>query len=139
MFLVVVNGHSKWPEVHLMDYMASSKTIQVLRRLFSHYSIPETLVSGKGPQFTSDEFGSFLKANGVKNVHSAPFHPPTKFLVVHFEQTFKHSLKSSNIIATENGCLLATVPKYPTQHNKRKPFYVVLASQIANTPGLTET
>ncbi|XP_051962904.1 uncharacterized protein K02A2.6-like [Xyrauchen texanus] len=95
MFLVVVDAHSKWPEVHVMDSTTSSKTIQVLRGLFSRYGIPETLVSDNGPQFTSEEFGSFLKTNGVKHVRSAPFHPATNGLAERFVQTFKHSLKAS--------------------------------------------
>lgn len=95
MFLVVVDAHSKWPEVHMMDSTTSSKTIQVLCGLFSRYGIPETLVSDNGPQFTSVEFGHFLKTNGVKHVRSAPFHPSTNGLAERFVQTFKHSLKAS--------------------------------------------
>lgn len=95
MFLVIVDAHSKWPEVHVMDSTTSSKTIQVLRGVFSRYGIPETLVSDNGPQFTSEEFASFLKANGVRHVRSAPFHPATNGLAERFVQTFKHSLRSS--------------------------------------------
>ncbi|XP_051734765.1 uncharacterized protein K02A2.6-like [Ctenopharyngodon idella] len=95
MFLVIVDTHSKWPEVHVMDSTTSSKTIQVLRGLFSRYGIPETLVSDNGPQFTSEEFGCFLKTNGVKHVRSTPFHPATNGRAELFIQTFKHSLKAS--------------------------------------------
>ncbi|XP_012826093.1 uncharacterized protein K02A2.6-like [Xenopus tropicalis] len=95
MFLVVVDAHSKWPEVLVMDSTTSCKTIEVLRGLFSRYGIPETLVSDNGPQFTSEEFECFLKSNGVKHVRSAPFHPATNGLAERFVQTFKHSLKAS--------------------------------------------
>ena len=77
MFFVVVDAHSKWPEVIVMDSTTSEKTIQVLRGLFSHYGVPEVVVSDNGPQFTSEEFASFLTSNGVKHVRSAPFHPAT--------------------------------------------------------------
>ncbi len=95
MFLVVVDAHSKWPEVHVMDSTTSSKTIQVLHGLFSRYDIPETLVNNSGPQFTSEEFGYFLKTNGVKHLRFAPFDPTTNGLIERFVQTFKHSLKAS--------------------------------------------
>ena len=95
MFLVVVDAHSKWPEVILMEATTSAKTIQALRGLFSHYGVPEVLVSDNGPQFTSEEFATFLKSNGIKHVRSAPFHPATNGLAERFVQTFKHSLKSS--------------------------------------------
>ncbi|XP_060754235.1 uncharacterized protein K02A2.6-like [Neoarius graeffei] len=95
MFFIVVDAHSKWPEVFLMDATTSAKTIEVLRGLFSHYGIPEVLVSDNGPQFTSEEFANFLTSNGIKHKWSAPFHPATNGLAERFVQTFKHSLKKS--------------------------------------------
>ncbi|XP_034027378.1 uncharacterized protein K02A2.6-like, partial [Thalassophryne amazonica] len=95
MYLVVVDAHSKWPEVHIMDSTTSSKTIQVLRGFFSCYGIPHSLVSDNGPQFCSEEFSMFLKANGVKHIRSAPYHPASNGLAERFVQTFKHALKSS--------------------------------------------
>ena len=89
MFFVAVDAHSEWPEVCLMDSTTASKTIQVLRSMFGRYGLPEVLVSDNGPQFVSDEFARFLKANGVKHMGYAPFHPTTNGLA------FKHSLKSS--------------------------------------------
>lgn len=95
MYMVVVDAHSKWPEVHIMDSTTSSKTIQVLWGLFSRYGIPHVLVSDNGPQFCSEEFGTFLKSNGVKHIRSAPYHPASNGLAERFLQTFKHALKSS--------------------------------------------
>ncbi|KAL7843904.1 hypothetical protein SRHO_G00224430 [Serrasalmus rhombeus] len=95
MYLVVVDAHSKWPEIHIMDSTTSSKTIQVLRGLFSRYGIPHSLVSDNGPQFCSEEFSTFLKANGVKHIRSAPYHPASNGLAERFVQTFKHALRSS--------------------------------------------
>ncbi|KAL3993537.1 DDB1- and CUL4-associated factor 15 [Sarotherodon galilaeus] len=40
MYLVVVDAHSKWPEVHIMDSTTTGKTIQVLQGLFSRHGIP---------------------------------------------------------------------------------------------------
>ncbi|KAL7842622.1 hypothetical protein SRHO_G00243110 [Serrasalmus rhombeus] len=95
MYLVVVDAHSKWPEIHIMDSTTSSKTIQVLRELFSRYGIPHSLVSDNGPQFCSEEFSTFLKANGVKHIRSAPYHLAFNGLAERFVQTFKHALRSS--------------------------------------------
>ncbi|KAL7834749.1 hypothetical protein SRHO_G00289960 [Serrasalmus rhombeus] len=53
------------------------------------------LVSDNGPQFCSEEFSTFLKANGVKHIRSAPHHPASNGLAERFVQTFKHALKSS--------------------------------------------
>ncbi|XP_056138353.1 uncharacterized protein K02A2.6 [Lampris incognitus] len=99
MYLVVVDAHSKWPEMQIMDSTTASKTITVLRGLFSRHGLPHILVSDNGPQFCSEEFATFLKANGVKHIRSAPYHPATNDLAERFVQTFKHALKSSRCAA----------------------------------------
>lgn len=68
MSLVVVDAHSKWPEVVMMPSTTSQLTIDVLRSLFSRYGLPEQLVSDNGPQFTSEEFAQFMKNNGIKHI-----------------------------------------------------------------------
>ncbi|XP_058868762.1 uncharacterized protein K02A2.6-like [Acipenser ruthenus] len=100
MFLIVVDAHSKWPEVFILESTTAAKTIQVLRGLFSHYGIPEQLVSDNGPQFISSEFEAFLKTNGVKHIRSTPYHPATNGLAERFVQTMKHALKSAKESAT---------------------------------------
>ncbi|XP_056135399.1 uncharacterized protein K02A2.6-like, partial [Lampris incognitus] len=87
MYLVVVDAHSKWPEVQIMDSTTASKTITVLRGLFSRHGLPHILVSDNGPQFCSEEFATFLKASGVKHIRSAPYHPATNGLAERFVQT----------------------------------------------------
>ena len=55
-FLLVVDAHSKWPEVFKMANTTALKTISVLRNLFASYGLPEQIVSDNGPQFTSQDF-----------------------------------------------------------------------------------
>ncbi|XP_033733620.1 uncharacterized protein K02A2.6-like [Pecten maximus] len=93
MFLIVVDSHSKWPEVYPMKSTTTSLTIEKLRILFSQYGIPRQLVSDNGPQFTSKEFEMFMKQNGIRHITSAPYHPRTNGLAERFVQTFKMSMK----------------------------------------------
>ena len=72
MFLLIVDAHSKWPEVYEMPSTTSSATVRVLRHLFAAYGLPLQLVSDNGPQFTSEEFTAFIKSNGVRHTRSAP-------------------------------------------------------------------
>ena len=92
-YLVIVDAHSKWPEVFEMTSTTTSKTIDVLRHLFSSYGLPNQLVSDNGPQFTSDEFQVFLKSNGIKHSRTAPYHPATNGAAERFVQTLKKSIK----------------------------------------------
>ncbi|XP_051782565.1 uncharacterized protein K02A2.6-like [Erpetoichthys calabaricus] len=133
MYLIVIDAHSKWPEVHIMDNTTASKTIQVLRSLFSRYGIPHILVSDNGPQFCSEEFGTFLKSNGVKHIRSAPYHPATNGLAERFVQTFKHSLKSSRgtaLVQQRLDTFLLTYRNTPHATTKETPAMLFLGRKL---------
>ena len=95
-FLVVVDAHSKWPEVFVMASTTATKTIAILRQLFATYGLPEQVVSDNGPQFIADEFATFMNSNGVKHIRSAPYHPASNGAVERFIQTFKQSMRAGN-------------------------------------------
>ncbi|XP_063060460.1 uncharacterized protein K02A2.6-like [Engraulis encrasicolus] len=133
MYLVVVDAHSKWPEVHIMDSTTSSKTIQVLRGLFSRYGIPLSLVSDNGPQFCSEDFSMFLKANGVKHIRSAPYHPSSNGLAERFVQTFKHALKSPKGTKPVQQCLdtfILTYRNTPHATTKESPAMLFIGRKL---------
>ena len=94
-FLVIVDAHSKWPEIFEMTKTSAAKTIATLRHLFATYGLLEEVVSDNGPQFTFEEFRQFLKSNRVKHIRCAPYHPSSNGAVECFNQTFKYALKAS--------------------------------------------
>ena len=95
-FLVVIDAHSKWPEVIEMPNTSASKTITALLHLFAAYGLPEQVVSDNGPQFTSEEFKGFLKCNGVQHIRCAPYHPSSNGAAERFVQTFKQAMRASD-------------------------------------------
>ena len=99
MFLIIVDAHSKWPEVIPMKHASSAGVIEALRSLFARYGIPEQIVSDNGSQFTSNEFSTFLMQNGVRHIAIAQYHPATNGLAERFVQTFKNAMKCNK--ATE--------------------------------------
>ena len=102
MFLVAVDAHSKWPEVEIMPTTTSAKTIEVLRKMFAAYGLPEQIVTDNGPQFISDEFTLFTRQNGIKHFRSSPYHPATNGLAERFVQSMKTALKAG---ASDGGTL----------------------------------
>ena len=90
---VVIDAHSKWPEVISMSSSTTQATIEGLGRLFAAYGLPQQLVSDNGPQFTSADFAVFLRKNGVKHIHSLPYHPSTNGLAERFVRTLKAAMK----------------------------------------------
>ena len=93
MFLVLIDAHSKWIEVFPTRSATSSATIDQLRTVFAQFGIPETVVTDNGTCFTSSEFADFLRANGVRHVRSAPYHPATNGLAERAVQIFKTGMK----------------------------------------------
>lgn len=93
-FLIVVDAHSKWPEVVEMATVSTEKTVAVLRHIFARFGLPEQIVSDNGPQFTSSKFADFLLQNGVKHICSAPYHPSSNGAAERFVQTFKTAMKA---------------------------------------------
>ena len=91
-YLVIVDAHSKWPEVFEMSTTTTSKTIDVLRQVFAAHGLPDHLVSDNGPQFTAAEFAQFLRSNGIKHTCSAPYHPATNGCAERFVQTLKKAI-----------------------------------------------
>lgn len=95
MLLVCVDAHSKWPEVAIMESTTTTKTIEKLGEIFSRFGSPVQLVSDNGPQLVSQEMTTFLQANGIQHIRSAPFHLATNGLAERFVQTLKKALKTS--------------------------------------------
>ncbi|XP_040356666.1 uncharacterized protein K02A2.6-like [Ixodes scapularis] len=64
----------------------------VLQRL-SGFGFPETLVSDNGPQFTSDEFASYMRRIGTRHIRTAPYHPSSNGQAEHFVQFLTVALR----------------------------------------------
>lgn len=94
MLLVIIDAHSKWPEICVMKSTTASSTVNELRQVFSRYGLPQQVVSDNGPQFIAEEFEQFLRNNGVKHIRSAPYHPASNGAAERLVQTAKHSIKS---------------------------------------------
>ena len=93
MFLILIDAHSKWIEVHPMTTITSMATIQKLRVTLAQLGVPETMVTDNGPSFVSEEFKLFLKKNGIAHVTSAPYHPSSNSLAERAVQISKQGLK----------------------------------------------
>ena len=93
MFLVLIDAHSKWIEAFCVTSATSSATMECLRHVFAQFGVPKTVVTDNGTCFTSDEFEAFLKANGVRHLMSAPYHPASNGLAERAVQIVKRGLK----------------------------------------------
>ena len=68
MFFVMVDAHSKWPEVFMMKSTTTEKTINVMRSVFARNGLCTQIVSDNGPQFVNSTFANFMKSNGITHL-----------------------------------------------------------------------
>ena len=94
MFLVIIDAHSKWMEIHTMKSSTNaSATIEKLRQTFAIFGLPQELVSDNAPVFASQSFQIFMSENGIKHIRATPYHPASNGLAVRAVQTFKIGMK----------------------------------------------
>ncbi len=94
-YLIVVDAHSKWPEVlGPMRTTNAEATINALRTIFARYGLPQQIVSDNGPPFQSAEYEDFLKQNGIQRVLVSPYHPSSNGQAERFVQIFKKFMKT---------------------------------------------
>lgn len=92
MWLVIVDAHSKWPEVFCTNGTTSQVIIQKMEEVFSRHGIPEQLVSDNGRQFVSEEFKQFCEAYNLKHALSSCYHPRSNGEAERFIRTFKEKM-----------------------------------------------
>ena len=73
-YLAMVDYYSNFIEVDLLTTMTSVRIVTLLKKHFVRYGIPRMIVSNGGPQFTSQEFTSFMEDWGINHVTSSPMH-----------------------------------------------------------------
>jgi len=58
-YIMIADYYSHYPEVIKLTFITSTTVIAAMKSVFSHHSIPHTVVSDSGPQFDSTEMKKF--------------------------------------------------------------------------------
>ena len=114
MWLILVDAQSKWPEVIQMTSTTVSRTVEVLRLLFSRFGIPHQLVCDNGSQFVSEEYKQFCEQNGIRRVLVASYHPSSNGETERFVQTFKAAMRKADPKKIQLLCLTQFLLRYRT-------------------------
>ncbi|XP_046404103.1 uncharacterized protein K02A2.6-like [Ischnura elegans] len=94
MFMVLIDSHTKWPEVKELRTSSGEEIISHLRNVFSVFGLPEQIVTDNGPQFTGGEFAKFCEMNCIRHIFSPPYHPATNGAAENMVKIFKNKLKT---------------------------------------------
>ena len=89
MWLIVVDAHSKWPEVYPMTGTSTEAVLYKLCDAIARFGLPEQIISDNGRQFVSKEFDEFCAELGIKHMTSSAYHPRSNGEAERFIRTFK--------------------------------------------------
>ena len=87
MFLLIIDAHSKWMDIHCVNSATSSVTIDKMRSTFASHGLPEIVVSDIGSNFVSSKFKSFLQKKKASS--TLPQHLTTQVQMVWFRERYR--------------------------------------------------
>ena len=93
-YLVVVDYHSKYPEIALLEDKTASTVVLHLKSIFSRHGIPMELVSDNMP-YSSETFRHFGQDWGITLNPSSPCYPRSNGESERFVQILKNLMKKA--------------------------------------------
>lgn len=88
MWLLIVDAHSKWLDVHKTTTTSAEVTIGCCRKSMATFGIPDFVVTDNATCFTCSAFKEFCKKNDIRHLTSPPSSPKSNGLVERAVQTF---------------------------------------------------
>ena len=107
MFLLVIDAHSRWMEVEIVNAASTQNTIEHLRAMFARFGLPKVMVTDNGTCFTSSDFAEFARRNQIRHIRIAPYHPSSNGLAERAVKTFKLGMKKQT-----NGTLQTKLSRF---------------------------
>ena len=67
--------YSNFIEVDHLTKATTATVAKALKKMFSRYGVPDTVMSDNRPQFSSSEFAAFARRWGFDHITSSPHYP----------------------------------------------------------------
>ena len=96
-FLVIVDDFSGWVDVQKNPSTSTKCVVKSLKSFCAIFGLVKELVSDNGSCFSSEEFGNFCKANGIKHIKTPPYNPKSNGKAERHVGLVKENLKKSLI------------------------------------------
>ncbi|UYV60361.1 K02A2.6-like [Cordylochernes scorpioides] len=131
-YLLILDYFSKYPEIYQLQDMTTDTIIRRLKRTFSNFGIPETLVSDNGPAFFSKEFQNFTRTWNIVHVTSSPYHAQSNGMVERTVQTLKKLIKRCGEESTDPYSVLLNLRNTP-HNNLPSPAQILMSRNLRHT------
>ena len=96
-YLVVVDYYSRYLDICFLSKTTSLVVIGHLKKIFARHGVPETLVSGNGPQFSLSEFKAFSDFWNFQHVTTSRHFPQANGAAERAVRTAKHILNQDDV------------------------------------------
>uniref|UniRef100_A0AAY5KA75 Gypsy retrotransposon integrase-like protein 1 n=1 Tax=Esox lucius TaxID=8010 RepID=A0AAY5KA75_ESOLU len=135
--LVVVDDHSRYPEVQIVKSTAATAVIHKLDKIFSTFGIPKIVKTDNGPPFNSHCFADFSSHLGFKHRKITPYWPKANGEVERFMRTLKKTVMTSNAESKPwKQCLYSFLRNYratPHGTTQKSPAELLFGRKINTT------
>ena len=95
--LVVVDYATRFPEAVPLRNIEASTIADALWNMWTHYGVPNEVLTDRGSQFTSSLMQEVYSLLGIKGLTTTPYHAQGNGLVERFNATLKQMLKKLTI------------------------------------------
>ncbi len=121
---------TKWPSAVALKSTTTAKAVaEALWSIFANTTIPESILSDKGPQFKSSLMKELTTFIGVSHIKSSAYHPQTNGTLERVHGTFKSILKrtitSKADWVTQVPFVLFVLRQMPNSDSGLSPFELI--------------
>ena len=132
--LILVDSHSKWPEIITLSKTNASANISVLDKIFATHGLPKTIVSHNGTQIPSAQFNENCKSSAIEHIRPPPYHPKSNGQAEKFVDTLKRALlKTKGEVETEGSIrrfLITCMTRVHLRLNGKSPTEVLMGRTV---------
>jgi hypothetical protein len=91
--LVLSDLFTKWIELYALPDQQSNQIINCLMDLICRYSIPGSILTDNGTNFSSRCYKLMLQSMQIREIHTTPYHPQTDGQTERFNATLMQALR----------------------------------------------
>jgi len=92
---VVIDDHSRYPEVEIVTSTSTKVVTQKLDTIFARFGIPRVVKSDNGPPFNGNDFANYAKNTGFTHRKITPLWPEANGEAERFMRTLNKFIRTS--------------------------------------------
>ena len=92
-YLLIEDFYSRFPVVRKVSSTTASATTEALKRVFSEFGVPQTVMTDNGPPVLVKEFAAFANQYRFHHITSSPRYPQSNGFIERMVQTVKQSMR----------------------------------------------